>query len=141
MTAQATAHRAAQRQLKAAVEGPVQTRSGGICEVDGEQHATQGHHRDPRGMGGSSRHPRYWDPNNLLAVCDTCHRLIETNRTWALDLGYLVHRSDDYTLKPVLLHGQRLVLLTGDTYTEEPMGDNATRLYRELYDSVRRRAA
>lgn len=132
MTTQASAKRAADKQLKDAHE-QVAARSGGICEVDGKQRATQAHHRDPRGMGGSSRHPRYWDPNNLLAVCNTCHRLCETNREWARDLGYLVHRSDDYAIKPVLLHGQRLVLLAGESYMDEPTAPKVLQLFRNVY--------
>lgn len=74
----------------------VLARSSGRCEVVagwwclGE--AQQIHHRRPRGMGGTRRDSSN-RPSALLHLCSPCHAWIESNRTEALRLGYLVSQS------------------------------------------------
>lgn len=54
------------------------------------------HHRLPQGMGGTSL-PWWKDPDWLIAVCGHgtigCHGWIESNRTAAIDLGYLLQHT------------------------------------------------
>lgn len=71
--------------VRAVVEG----RSGGMCEVCGEGRVTEIHHRRPRGMGGSSSGDTN-KPSNALALCNACHRMIESNRAVAMLLGWLM---------------------------------------------------
>lgn len=68
--------------------------------------STNTHHRTPRGMGGS-KDPRLGLPSNLLRVCGTgitgCHGWIESNRSVAATLGFLVRRGIPPTDVPVQL--------------------------------------
>lgn len=47
--------------------------------------ATEAHHREPRGMGGHGNN----DPSNGLALCDPCHKWVESNRKLAYELDLL----------------------------------------------------
>ena len=61
-------------------------------------------HRKPRGQGGTNA------VSNLLAVCGSgttgCHGHMESYRTEAYDLGWLVHRDVDPLTKAVLVEAQ-----------------------------------
>lgn len=69
----------------------------GRCLHDGFAwaHPHSFHHRQPRGMGGSTRSDLN-GPANLLLVCGTgttgCHGSIEKNRDIAYENGWLVRR-------------------------------------------------
>lgn len=102
--------RAARRNL-AAAHIVVEARAAGLCERCGDP-LTFGvtyHHRQPRSMGGSSRSDRFYSAANLLALCvypgKDCHRLIESYRARAIELGYLVPQSSDFRETPVLYRG------------------------------------
>lgn len=73
------------------------------------------HHRTPRGMGGS-RDPRLNLPSNLLALCGSgttgCHGRVERDRAVAVDNGWIVPRWADPAEFPVLVFGDRWVILT-----------------------------
>lgn len=81
------------------------------------------HHRQPRGMGGSSD-PMINDPSRRMLVCGTdnktgCHGLIESQRVMAKDNGWLVPRPTDPATVPVLVFPGVRVLLTSDGDYEE----------------------
>jgi hypothetical protein len=50
-------------------------------------------------------------PSNLILVCDTHHRWIESNRTAAEHSGLIVRSHTDPAVTPLVWHG-RWVLLT-----------------------------
>jgi hypothetical protein len=52
------------------------------------------HHRRPRGMGGS-RDPKTNSPANLILLCPDHHAWVESNRTEALEMGFLVPQGHD----------------------------------------------
>lgn len=103
----------------------VAERAGYCCEVCGTRLAGVGgwtqphsfHHRQPRGMGGTSRldvHAAYC----LLLLCGTgttgCHGLIESSRAAAYPVGWLVRQGQNPAEVPVWVRGAGLVLLTVD---------------------------
>ncbi len=95
----------------------VMARAGSECELCGDR-ATQTHHRRPKGSGGSSD-PATNRPSNLLRLCGFgsvtgCHFAIESDRTYAYDMGWLVHRRFNPADVPVLLLRPGWVLLTDD---------------------------
>lgn len=59
------------------------------CEVCGSIGATQIHHRQPRGMGGSKQ-PATRSAANGIYIHADCHRRIELNRAKSYLLGHLV---------------------------------------------------
>lgn len=103
-------------------------RSGGLCEVGGEpltRDQRSVHHRQPRGMGGTSD-PDVHSLERLLLVCGGRlagvrghHGKVEANREWAYERGYLVPHSapgrptdaTDCAKVPVTLWSGRRVLL------------------------------
>lgn len=102
-------------------------RSMGGCELCGRLlfddlnrplgHAYSIHHRQPRGMGGTSR-PEINSPANLLLLCGDattpggCHEYVESNRARAYLNGWLVRASADPAEVPVLLEGDDWYRLT-----------------------------
>lgn len=96
-------------------------RAQACCELCGRDLANtreySKHHRRPRGMGGTLRE---WvnQVANLLLVCGTgttgCHHRIESNRTHAYDMGWLLRHSDSANEIPVEIFGRGLVYLTDD---------------------------
>lgn len=90
----------------------VAARDGGRCTVCGRQ-GEDTHHRQPRGIGGSSD-PAINEPTNLLTLCRDCHRGVESQRQVAIDHGYLVRRPTAPASVPVLLHGYGWALLHPD---------------------------
>lgn len=69
----------------------IHDRAGRRCEVCGLTGATQIHHRQPRGMGGSGAQGIRSAANGLL-VHTGCHQRIENNRSKSYLLGHLVKR-------------------------------------------------
>lgn len=64
-------------------------------------------------MGGS-RCPQTNLASNGVLLCAGCHRLIESRRADALELGWLVRQGVDPAGVPVLWRGTDWVLLTSD---------------------------
>lgn len=90
----------------------ITARSGGVCEMCGEDPAVQKHHRRARGMGGTRR-PQSASPANALDLCRDCHHFTEVYRRLARLLGWLVPQHADPAVVPVVYRGER-VLLTDD---------------------------
>ena len=88
-------------------------RSGGVCERCGVRPVEALHHRRPRGMSGSRRADTN-TPANCLASCNECHLYIESNRTEALEMGWLVRQGHDPEHVPVMYRGMGLVQLHPD---------------------------
>jgi 5-methylcytosine-specific restriction protein A len=80
----------------------------GYRAVPGEQI----HHRRARGMGGSTD-PEANLPANLIYVCAACHAFIESHRTWALEMGYLVRQGTRPSTVPIA-YRHDVVYLTDD---------------------------
>ena len=110
------------------------SRAGGSCEVCGQPvalidggevtpiSAFSVHHRQPRGMGGSSVEAINTAPN-LLLVCGSgttgCHYLIESQRALSYSNGWLVQRPTNPATVPVLIFaGVRVYLTTDGRYQE-----------------------
>lgn len=87
-------------------------RSQGSCERCDFAPVEQLHHRRPRGAGGSKRDDTN-TPANAFAICEPCHRYIESNRSEALDKGWLV-RQGKSPAGTELLYRSRLAFLGVD---------------------------
>lgn len=87
----------------------VRRRSGGWCERCAVSPASQMHHRDARGMGGS--YDEALDsPCNALDLCEKCHRWIESNRKFSMTRGWLVGHGQEASEVPVLYRGRWMIL-------------------------------
>lgn len=67
-------------------------RSQGQCEIMSQVcsfHVSDVHHRRPRGMGGTNE-PSANLASNGIAVCRRCHMWTESQRTWALENGFIL---------------------------------------------------
>lgn len=99
---------AGSRVRKARYTGPskstlllLEQRSSGKCEFpDCAAPAVHTHHRRPRRAGGTRR-PETNLPSNLLRLCMEHHEWIESNRTASLEMGMLLHASDNPATVPV----------------------------------------
>lgn len=96
-------------QIPASVRATLRERSQGKCEACGLRPATEAHHRQPRGAGGTSSREAH-SPANLVHLCGACHGRVEAHRdpitgepadTYAL--GLHVQRGLDVTAAPVRL--------------------------------------
>ena len=67
----------------------VKRRAKHTCERCGLCPGQVVHHRDPRGIGGSSR-PEVNLPSNLVYICVPCHEYVESKRLEAIGYGWLV---------------------------------------------------
>lgn len=67
----------------------VTSRAGVACERCGNAPWQQLHHRRARGSGGTSRDDVH-AASNLLAVCEPCHRWIESHPAFAREAGWIV---------------------------------------------------
>lgn len=102
-------------------------RSSGHCELcwallhDGDNwlRAHSVHHRRPRRSGGDPR-PTTNQPSNLLLLCGSattpagCHERVESNRTDALENGWLLHAEHEPTEVPVVIGPSRTRVLLDD---------------------------
>lgn len=81
------------------------------------------HHRQPRGMGGSSD-PALGEASNGLAVCGHgtagCHGRIEANRPEAIAAGYIVPNGELPADVPVVLYAFGRVRLLDDGNVANP---------------------
>lgn len=77
----------------------VKARSGGICEICGNEPGQEWHHRKNRSQGGT------WAPSNGLHACRRCHRRV-TDGTCPeyYTVGWCVKRDDDPREVPVQIH-------------------------------------
>jgi hypothetical protein len=91
------------------VRDVVTLRANGFCERCGVNEPAQLHHRRCRGMGGSKAADTNTAPN-ALAVCEPCHRDIESHREDALKFGWLVRQGANPAEVPVFRRGQWVVL-------------------------------
>ena len=69
------------------------------------------HHRQPRGLGGTSKPDR---PSNLLLLDGSgtsgCHGWVESHREEAMRFGWLVSQYSEPSLEPVLRRGVWVLL-------------------------------
>lgn len=65
----------------------VQGTSVAMCEVCGEEAATQVHHK--AGREGDD----LTDINKFLGTCDGCQRHVHENPEWAFERGYMLRRN------------------------------------------------
>lgn len=87
-----------------------------ICEIRVECVGTLAaafHHRRPRQRGGSKR-PETNQAANGVAACNPCHDWVESNRTEAKKLGWLLEQNQIPEDELLLYRGHRQVLLTND---------------------------
>jgi len=94
-------------------------RSKGGCELCFFGRVEQFHHRRPRGMG-STRRPETNLPSNGLAICEPCHRMVESNRAQALASGWLVPQRVDPMSVPILRHGRSGLCSTTTAASKHP---------------------
>lgn len=95
-----------------AVRTAAARRSGGACEIDGEDPAVHLHHRKLR---------RHGDHRicNALHVCQRHHDEIHRNRgRRSYELGWLVRSTDDPATVPAVLHDTRQFLTLDGDYRE-----------------------
>lgn len=88
-------------------------RANNLCERCCLRPVQQLHHRRPRGAGGSRRADTN-TPANGVAICEPCHRHVESHRAEALEHGWLVRQGHSPENTPLLYQGARWVLLTLD---------------------------
>lgn len=81
------------------------------------------HHRQPRGMGGSTD-PLSASPANLLTLCGSgttgCHGWVESHRTQAEALGFIVRHGIDPATVPVWIDGYRWMLRHDGSKSPQP---------------------
>lgn len=81
-------------------------RDGGMCQrcVQGKP-AQELQHRRARGMGSANR-PHTHCPCNLVWLCSSCHRMVESQRQRARESGFAVTLSADEPMQfPIELKG------------------------------------
>ncbi len=95
----------------------VYVRSSYLCEVavvcNSWVHTGPLHHRQARGMGGTSN-PNVNAVTNSLAACLACHAWVEAHPEQSRVAGWMVPFGKDPALVPVLYRGGGRVLLTAD---------------------------
>lgn len=96
----------------------INDRAEDTCERCGAAAVEQHHHRRARGAGGS-KDPITNTPANAFGVCASCHAYIESNRTEALQKGWLVRQGQDPRTIPVLRYGTWVLL--GEDGSVEPI--------------------
>jgi 5-methylcytosine-specific restriction protein A len=86
------------------VRQQIRDRAVGRCEKCGlyVDYGAQYHHRRPRGMGGTSR-KEIGGPQNGMYVHSGCHVIIESGRTRARLMGWLVPNGMNPESVPVRL--------------------------------------
>lgn len=78
------------------------------------------HHRRPRQQGGTRRRDTN-APCNLLLLCPPHHAEIESHRSVAYSVGWLLRQNDNPAEVAVLVQRDRWVYLTGDgDYCDDP---------------------
>lgn len=95
--------------FSAEVRDYITCRAGDVCEVCDSAPIAEIHHRRPRGNGGTRRADTNQAANGL-GLCRDCHRLIESYRTVAKLLGWLVPQGASPADVPVMYRGEWKVL-------------------------------
>jgi hypothetical protein len=95
------------------------SRAGFLCELCGVNRIEQFHHRRPRGAGGG-RSPETSSVSNCLPLCMADHALVESNRTWAMQCGYLVSQFHNPSEVAAKINGRFVFLTTDGGYGEVP---------------------
>jgi hypothetical protein len=98
------------------VREQITRRANGMCEICFFYAAEHIHHRRPRGAGGSKA-PDTNTAANGIALCTECHTWVESNRTKALEVGWLVRQGHDPASVPMVRFGSDWVLLNDDGTT------------------------
>ncbi|MEU9806248.1 hypothetical protein [Mycobacterium sp. NPDC050853] len=95
-------------------------RSGGLCEVQwpnvcqGSGSQLVGHHRRPRGNGGTKRQSSRLAANGLM-VCPRCHTFLETGeRGQARKRGFIVAQNAEPMDVQVFYRHEHSMLLDND---------------------------
>ncbi|WP_255801113.1 hypothetical protein [Mycobacteroides abscessus] len=95
-------------------------RCGGLCEVQwpnvcqGSGSQLVGHHRRPRGDGGTKRQSSRLAANGLMA-CTWCHTFLETGeRGEARELGFIVDQNQEPAEVAVFYRHEQTVRLRDD---------------------------
>lgn len=91
------------------VRAAVRARADSWCERCGLKRGTEHHHRRPRGAGGSKRDDTNV-PSNALLLCHDCHQDIESERTEAINQGWLVNQNHSPADIPVRYRGKWVYL-------------------------------
>lgn len=78
----------------------VKQRANWTCERCAARRGKVIHHRDPRGMGGSTR-PEVNEASNLVFICVQCHDEVESKRHAAIGAGFLIPDGLYPTLTPI----------------------------------------
>lgn len=109
--------------VEADTRAEVQARDNYRCvrcgNGDGAGLPLQAHHRQPRGMGGSSD-PKSASPANLITLCLSCHGWVESHRTQAEALGFIVRHGIDPATVPVWIDGYRWMLRHDGSKAPQP---------------------
>lgn len=83
-------------------------RSGGICEMDGRNPATDAHHRKNRSQSGR------WEITNLLHLCHEHHMHVTVNPALARERGWSVSGTQNPATAPVWIAGRGWTYLRAD---------------------------
>jgi len=73
----------------------IRARDGNRCSRDGSSGYLHVHHRVRRSQCGTD------DPQNLITLCEACHRWVHANPYAARRLGLLLRHGEDPELIPV----------------------------------------
>jgi hypothetical protein len=76
------------------------------------------HHRQPKGMGGTSNEEVAFGLANLISLCRECHSFVHANPLEAYKTGYLVHSWDDPETIAVLTKSWGTVSFRSDGSSE-----------------------
>lgn len=85
----------------------VRSRSGGRCELDCAEQATEWHHRRFRSQGGA------WSADNGLQLCSQHHQWITEHPAASYAVGWAVRSTVDPAAMPVLRRGVWVWLTEG----------------------------
>lgn len=61
-----------------------------LCEICRKRDSVDVHEKLTRGRSGGVKSHEWLDPENVMAVCRTCHDWIDANKEEAEELGYLI---------------------------------------------------
>lgn len=86
--------------FSSSVRAVIIERAQWYCERCGVNRGVEAHHRRARGMGGTRRTSTN-QPSAGLWLCRHCHTYIESHRTEALHLGFLVRQNEEPIDVPV----------------------------------------
>ncbi len=112
--------RASRTTVEALARAVVRSRSGGRCEMDCAEPATDWHHRRFRSQGGA------WSAENGLHLCSRHHQWITEHPAKSYTLGWSVRSTVDPAAMPVLRRGVWVWLTEGGGVIELDLMEIAT---------------